>query len=78
MSQNTIIFRVYTCPVTRTLKTSESGDENEFVDALQPYAGEPLADQEWIEAYQKEREDEERNVRVLQDRLRSKLIVGKC
>ena len=60
------------------MKTSESGDENEFVDALQPYAGEPLADQEWIEAYQKEREEEERNVRVLQDRLRSKLIVGKC
>ena len=36
MSQNTIIFRVYTCPVTRTLKTSESGDENEFVDESDP------------------------------------------
>ena len=47
---------------------SESGDENEF-DVLQPYADEPLADQEWIEAYEKEREEEKRNLRVLQDRL---------
>ena len=50
------------------MATSESDDENEF-DALQPYAGEPLADQEWIEEYQKEREEKERNLHVLQDRL---------
>jgi len=54
----------------------EAANDNELLSGVEPYSREPLADENWLDEYNKRQQEKQQKLQLLSDRLNGKETIS--